>query len=172
MVVGCLILLKFFVIDIYTVPQAGMFPSISPGGRFLGLKHPYRDPSRVRRGDVVCFARRLSDGKTYQFVWRVVGLPGDRVEVQDDSVRVNGEALRREQVRTEGDLVIYREHNGEAAYDVAYPSSRVTAAMPQPTVTVTIPPGELFVLGDNRAKARDSRYDGNVAFGEIIAKKL
>src|SRR5690242_17356068 len=69
-VVGGLLLVKFLLIDLYTVPQAGMFPTIKAGGRFLGWKHPYRDASTVRRGDIVVFARELPDGQRYQFVWR------------------------------------------------------------------------------------------------------
>ena len=170
-VLGVLLLLKTFVIDRYTVPQAGMFPTIPSGGTFFGWKHPYRDSSQVRRGDVIAFWRRLPDGQKYQFVWRVVGLPGDRIDFTGDSVSVNGLLLPREQVRTENGLVIYREHNGGAAYEVAYPSP-VTAATSQPVVTLTVPPDQFFVLGDNRDFAQDSRYDGAVPFSQIVAKKL
>ncbi|HSZ54118.1 MAG TPA: signal peptidase I [Tepidisphaeraceae bacterium] len=170
-VLAVLLLLKTFVIDRYTVPQAGMFPTIPSGGSFFAWKHPYRDPSQVRRGDVIAFWRQLPDGQKYQFVWRVVGLPGDRIELAGDSVSVNGQPLPREQARTENGLVIYREHNGDAAYEVAYPSS-VTAATSQPVVTLTVPPDQFFVLGDNRDFAQDSRYDGTVPFTHIVAKKL
>jgi len=166
-----LLLLKSFVLDIYTVPQEGMLPSISPGGHFIGKKHPYRDPSRVRRGDVIVFSRELPDGQRYQFVWRVVGLPGDRVETAGDSVIVNGKELAREQLRAEEGLVVYREQNGEAAYEVAYPTP-VSGATAQPKVTMVVPAGEFFTLGDNRHAARDSRYDGTVPFGQIVARKL
>ena len=170
-VLAVLLLLKTFVIDRYTVPQAGMYPTIPAGSSFFGWKHPYRDPSQVRRGDVIAFWRQMPDDKRYQFVWRVVGLPGDRIELTGDSVSVNGQPLAREQLRTEGMMVIYREHNGEAAYEVAYPSSAVVASS-QPLVTMTVSPDEFFVLGDNRHSARDSRYDGTVPFSHIVARKL
>ena len=165
-----LLLVKWLVVDIYAVPQAGMVPTISPGGRFLGLKHAYRDPSQVKRGDVIIFWRQLPDGRKYQHVWRVVGLPGDRVEAAGDVVKVNGASLAREKVRDEGNLTIYREYNGEAAYEVAYPST--DDGVVQPSVTLTMPAGEFFTMGDNRHGAQDSRYDGPVGFGQIVGKKL
>ena len=171
-VLGGLLLVKWFVVDTYTVPQAGMTPTISPGARFLGLKHPYRDPSQVKRGDVIIFWRQLPDGQKYQFVWRVVGLPGDRVDIAGDVVKVNGQALAREKVREDGKLTIYREHNGEAAYEVAYASGTEGDGTVQASVSLTVPSGEFFTLGDNRHGAQDSRYDGPVPFGQIVARKL
>jgi signal peptidase I len=170
-VLAVLLLLKFFVLDIYTVPQAGMVPTLSAHSRFLGWKHPYRNASQVHRGDVIVFWRDLPDGKRYQFVWRVVGLPGDRVELAGDTVRINGQSLPREQIRADSGLVIYREHNGPVSYEVAYPAP-VAESPAAPDVSVTVPPGEFFTLGDNRHSARDSRFDGTVPFDHIVAKKF
>jgi signal peptidase I len=169
-VLAVVLLLKLFVVDLYTVPQAGMVPTIPANGRFLGRKHPYRNPSQVHRGDVIVFWRELPDGKRYQFVWRVLGLPGDRVELAGDTVRINGQSLPREQIHTDNGLVIYREHNGPASYDVAYPAPVAESSAP-PEVSLTVPPGEFFTLGDNRHSARDSRFDGTVPFDHIVAKK-
>jgi signal peptidase I len=103
-----LLLLKAFVIDWYSVPQKGMLPGIRPGVGFWARRHPYRDASQVKRGDVIIFTRRIGDGKPYTFIWRVIGLPGDRVESAGDAVHVNGQELIRERVRGDGELTIYR----------------------------------------------------------------
>lgn len=163
-----LLMLKLFVADLYTIPQNGMYPGLPQGSRFLGLKHPFHDASDVRRGDIVVFTRTTAGGP-YTFVWRVIGLFGDRIEVGTDSVTVNGRALPHQQVRTDGSLTIYKETSGDSVYEVAYP----TAAMHAATATIlTVPAGEFFVLGDNRASAQDSRFDGTVPFTSIVARKL
>ncbi len=161
--------IKWFVADFYTVPQEGMLPGIESGGRFLGRKHPYSDVSRVQRGDVIVF-RKSVDGKSHNFVWRVIGLPGDRIETSGDAVRVNGSPLPREKLRSQGDLSIYRETNGDASYEIAV---ETPPKLPQAgDLAITVPPNEFFLLGDNRSLARDSRYAGTVRFDSIVAKKL
>jgi signal peptidase I len=130
-----LVALKLFVIDVYTVPQQGMLPGVAPGSRFLGWKRPYLGPSQVKRGDVVVFTRRLDDGKGYQFVWRVVGLPGDRLDRR--RYRAGERAgLAREPVRNDGPLAIYGECNGGVTYEVAYPAH---AAGPPPLPYTSFP---------------------------------
>ena len=88
-----------------------------------------------------------------------------------DTVRINGQPPAREQIRADGGLVIYREHNGPASYEVAYPAP-VAESPAAADVAVTVPPGEFFTLGDNRHSARDSRFDGTVPFDHIVAKKF
>ena len=165
---GVLLILKFLVLDLYTIPQNGMYPGLPSGSRFLGLKRPYGNPSAVVRGDVIVFRRPL-EGQSFQFVWRVVGLPGDHVEVEGESVKVNGQLLPRQEIRRNSGEIIYREANGQASYEVAYEAAPAKMA---PTVDMTVPAGEFFVMGDNRDGARDSRFDGTVRFESIVARKL
>jgi signal peptidase I len=167
-VVLVLLVVKFTVVDVFVIPQAGMYPSVPAGKRFLAWRHPYRNASDVRRGDVIVFQQGV-DGKTYNFIWRVIGLPGERVQVAGTEVRVNGQALRHDDAGRRGGLLIYRETNGPATYEVAY-SDPVPAA-PPPDVEMTVPADSFFVLGDNRHNAADSRVGGPVPFTAIIAKK-
>jgi signal peptidase I len=166
-VLGVLLILKFLVADLYSIPQNGMYPSLPGGSRFLGLKKPYHDPSEVLRGDVIVFRRTLN-GQSYQFVWRVIGLPGDHVALEGDSVKINGQPLPRHEVRRGGGEIVYRETNGPSAYEVAY---QTTASQKAPAVDLTVPAGEFFVMGDNRDGARDSRFDGTVRFEAIVARR-
>jgi len=105
----------------------------------------------------------------YNYIWRVVALPGDKVEASGDVLIINGQPVQRQRVRGADGTVIFREQLGDAAYEVAFdtaPRSR------PPDVSVTVPPDQFFVMGDNRFGAYDSRYFGPIAFSSIIGKKL
>jgi signal peptidase I len=84
-------------------------------------------------------------------------------------VSINGSELKRERVRQEASKVIYRESNGAAQYEVAYEEGE---KIDQPPARLTVPPNQVYVLGDNRLDANDSRYFGPVKFETIIARKL
>jgi signal peptidase I len=161
-----LVLAKFFVADLYTIPQDGMAPGLPAGSRFIGMRHPYKSVQDVRRGDVVVFT--LRDGnKTYQYVWRVIALPGDTVGTAGAAVQLNGKALPQQPVRTAGAVTIFTETNGGATYEIA---SDAAAARPAPDVLVTVPPNQLFLLGDNRHHAADSRVHGTAPFDAVVAR--
>jgi signal peptidase I len=152
----------------YRIPQNGMYPALAAGSRFLTIRRPYQTPGQVAHGDIILFTG-TEQGRAYLYMWRVIGLPGDTVQTAGDAVIVNGVPLSRQKVRSEGELAIYRETNGDACYEVALPEQ--AQPPPPPDVTVTVPAGRFLVLGDNRHQARDSRYLGCVPFEAIIGKK-
>jgi signal peptidase I len=153
----------------YTIPQNGMYPGLPAGSYLLVRPHAYRTASEVQRGDIVVF-QRTENAAAYTFIWRVVGVPGDSVQVEGRRVAINGANLRRQPVRENGALAIFVETNAPASYEVAYPK---TADVPEPpTVSLTVPVEQFFVLGDNRYDARDSRYFGPIPFAAITGKKV
>lgn len=158
-----------FFIKSYKIPQNGMYPTINPGGRIFVYRRPYSDASRVRRGDVIVFVR-TQEGKRYNYIWRVIGIPGDKITVEADKVILNGQPLKRKSLHTEEKLTIYQETIDDTIYEVAYddeapPSNRLNAS-------IVVPSDQVFVLGDNRFNAVDSRYFGCVPFKTIIGKML
>jgi signal peptidase I len=167
-VVFVLLAIGYHYVGYYQILQNGMYPGLPSGSRLLALRKPYRGSAGVSRGDIIVFDQ-LFKGNSYKFIWRVVGLPGDTVDITPDSLVVNGERLRGEESRKEGSLVIYREKNGKAVYEVAYDTQPPPA--PLPNQTLTVPEGHFFVLGDNRDHAVDSRYVGPIPFEAIVGKK-
>ncbi len=97
----------------------------------------------IRRGDVVAFRHDAPTPETY--IKRIVGLPGERVEVRDGVVSVNGRTL--------------------AEPYVEFPDRRSAAP-------VVVPPNTYYVLGDNRADSDDSRTWGVLAASDIVGKAV
>jgi signal peptidase I len=161
-----LVLVKAFFITYYRIPQNGMYPSLPSGSLFFATRRPYAAPSEVKRGDIVVFTR--GEGR-YNYVWRVIGLPGDTIEAARASLVINGQPVARELLREERGMAIFRERAGEAAYEVAIDQS---PRDPPPDASGTVPADHFFVMGDNRLNAHDSRSFGPIPFGTIIGRKL
>lgn len=166
--VVALVVVRAFVIDIFHIPQNGMYPGLPAGSRFMTWRRPYESISEVRRGDVIVFERTLK-GDLYVFIWRVIALPGDVVEVSGETVIVNGDTLDAVFLHKEDGHEIFRETNAGVSYEVAYTPS---GTREPPSASLTVPADHLFVLGDNRDDARDSRYDGTVPFSTVIGRAI
>jgi signal peptidase I len=162
------LLTKTFLIEYFRIPQDGMAPGLPEGSTLWIWKRAYSAPAQVQRGDIIVFARERA-GKRYNYIWRVIGLPGDRIETRADELVINGAAVKRDYERAEAGADIYLEHNGEASYEVRL--SQTPKDVP-PDVSLTVPADQFFVMGDNRLNARDSRSDGPVPFDAIIGRKL
>jgi len=154
------IVLKAFVVQVFAIPSGSMENTLQPGDRVLVNKLVYRFRD-IARGDVVVFSGqgswgpdappppgnplvRFWDGVTNlvgisapgtDYIKRVIGVPGDHVACCDAGrVTVNGVPLSEQSYVHPDDV----------------PS--------QVVFSVTVPPGQLWVLGDNRANSDDSRY--------------
>ena len=154
------IVLKAFVVQVFAIPSGSMENTLQPGDRVLVNKLVYRFRD-IARGDVVVFSGqgswgpdappppgnplvRFWDGVTNlvgisapgtDYIKRVIGVPGDHVACCDAGrVTVNGVPLSEQSY----------VHPGDAPSQVVF--------------SVTVPPGRLWVLGDNRANSDDSRY--------------
>jgi len=169
-----MIIFRSALADWNTVPTGSMKPTILEGDRIFvnklayDLKVPlthisifkFADP---KRGDIVVFDSKAADTR---LVKRVIGLPGDIVEMQDNRLRINGIEARYSNVEYTADAIFAIEsyvgmtHRLELApTGVSYFSS---------FGPVQVPPGHYLVLGDNRDNSADSRVRGFVPRHEIV----
>lgn len=109
---------------------------------------PILDFGEPKRGDVVVFTPP-APGEDKPYIKRVIGVPGDQIEVRDEGVYVNG-------TRLEEDYIGGRESVCPMGWEYCGP--------------ITVPDGMVYVMGDNRTNSEDSRYFGPVPETNIIGK--
>ncbi len=121
------IIINKFLLYKIVVPSPSMSPTVEVGNQLFVAK--VYNTSNIKRGDILVFN---SDELHELLLKRVIGLPGDHVEIKNDgSVYVNGEKLKEDYVKFPG---------GKA--DMSF----------------NVPEGKFLMLGDNRANSDDARY--------------
>lgn len=139
LVVLALTILVFYILFTTAVVDGpSMRPSLESGDRLL-VTRSYDDPAR---GDVILFTGTDSFGRSEKLIKRVVGLPGDMIQVVEGVAVVNGVA---EPDTTR--LILSGTESGMGP--------------------VQVPQGMLFVMGDNRPVSLDSRYIGPVPLSQV-----
>jgi len=133
-----------FAIEGYTVRYVCMVPSINDGDWIIVNKASYFS-SDPQRGDVIVFEPPEKVHSDYPFIKRVIGLPGDTIEIKDGKTIINGIPLVED----------YLRENPTYVMDEKY-----------------IPLKEYFVLGDNRNNANDSHSWGTVPRDNMIGKAI
>ena len=149
---------RIFVFQAFKIPTGSMVDNLLIGDHIVVNKFLYGPPGgfgrlmpfrEIQRTDVVVFRYPL-DPRT-DFVKRVIGLPGDSIEIRDKQVLVNG-------TRLDEQYVIHLDRE-------TYPRR---PSLPEPFRSrdqfgpYTVPAGHYFVMGDNRDSSNDSRYWGPV----------
>ena len=154
--------IRTFLVQAFKIPSGSMKPTLQIGDHILvskfiyGVKIPYLNTvllpiKNPRRGDIVVFKYPLDPKK--DFIKRVIGLPGDVVELRDKAVYINRQRLNH-------DVGVYSD-------------SHIIAGNLRPRDNlgpITVPSGGLFVMGDNRDESYDSRFWGFVPLRDVSGK--
>jgi signal peptidase I len=157
--------IRTFVVQAFKIPTGSMEPNLLVGdhllvnkfvfGPALGDAERYVLPMRpVRRGDIVVF--KYPEEPDRDFIKRVIGLPGDTLEVRQRQVLINGEPL--------DEPYAHFLYPPGAAGEGADVRSRYGP--------VTVPDGHLFAMGDNRDNSQDSRYWGFLPLSYVKGRAL
>jgi signal peptidase I len=155
---------RLFGLCAYTIPTDFMAPTLQQGDYVLGRR--CGASATFERGDLVTF--RVPSAGDSEWVRRVIGLPGDRVQIRQGLVYVNGAALEQERAPPHGDGFVEATPEGRHYQILKDNGRRARSDMDD----VVVPSGHYFVLGDNRGNAADSRdHDfGIVAREDVVAR--
>ena len=157
-----------FIAQATQVPTESMKPAIMVGDHFFldklafpanypEILQPYLPERALERGDIIAF--RAPDGGNVPFVKRIIGLPGDIIDIRDKIVFVNDQELD-EPYKIHVDRDVYRSWTAEGL--------RVRDNYGP----VTLPEDAYFVMGDNRDNSNDGRYWGFINRADVIGKPL
>jgi signal peptidase I len=190
--------LRSFLFEPFRIPSGSMIPTLQIGDLILVNKYQYGirlpvihrkivDLGSPQRGDVIVF--RFPHNPSQDYIKRVVGLPGDRVEYADRRVLINGQAVPTQPLPRyfEEDRVQYYAQFAERLGAVEHriilsegpgvpPMRAFVHTHPQSCryeaagVSCTVPPGHYFVMGDNRDNSEDSRFWGFVPDENIVGR--
>jgi signal peptidase I len=146
---------RTFVFQAFKIPTGSMEPNLLVGDHLIvnkmifaptvsGAERALRPGRAIRRGDVVVF--KYPEDPERDFIKRVIGLPGDRVEVRQKRVYVNEQLLQEPYAHYAGGPPGTGPGRSDDVRDAYGP--------------VTVPDGQYFVMGDNRDNSQDSRFWG------------
>ena len=154
--------IRTFVVQAFKIPSGSMKQTLQIGDHILvnkfiyGVKIPYLHKTLIpiedpKRGDIVVFRYPVDPDK--DFIKRVIGIPGDVIEIRDKQLYLNGKIVNHDygihtDPRILGENVRPRDNFGP----------------------VTVPPHSLFVMGDNRDESFDSRFWGYVDYKALLGK--
>ncbi|WP_257351422.1 signal peptidase I [Pseudalkalibacillus decolorationis] len=155
--IGIALLIAFvvrqFLFTNYVVYGESMMPTIQEGNRLIVNKINY-DITKPERFDLIVFHANEKE----DYIKRIIGLPGDKIEYRNDKLFVNGEPIKEPYLkRFRKDLEQGSQLTGDFTLKDITGQERV-------------PEGTVFVLGDNRLHSIDSRHIGFIPIDKIVGE--
>jgi signal peptidase I len=146
----------------FSIPGPAMLPTVEPGDYIF--VRPL-DGQGIRRGDLVVF--HLPRDRRFDYFKRIIGVPGDRIELRSGVVYVNDQPLPQQHVQSiRSEQHLYTETSLDGR------GYEILRSLPGDNGQWTVPSGQYFVLGDNRDHSYDSRDPrvGFVPIGDVIGE--
>jgi signal peptidase I len=190
--------LRSFLVEPFKIPSGSMIPTLLIGDFILVNKFAYgirlpvinvkvADVGSPQRGDVMVF--RYPADPALDYIKRVVGLPGDRIEYRDKVLSVNGKVVPRRAIGDyqsrerlqyfpryvesfdgrEHEIILEKETPGYVNRAMEFSHSG-NCDYNNGSLACTVPPGHYFMMGDNRDNSSDSRVWGFVPDQNIVGK--
>ncbi len=185
---------RTFLFQPFYIPSGAEMPTMLIGDYFFVAEYPYGythyslpfSPrlfsgrilaSEPQRGDLVVF--RLPRDDTTDYIKRIVGLPGDRIQMRNGELVINGSAVKRERIddfedRQDGRIVPVRRWRETLPNGPSYQTlDLVDNGFLDNTQEFLVPPGHYFMMGDNRDNSSDSRLltqIGYVPFENLVGR--
>ena len=162
--------IRQFVAEARYIPSGSMLPTLQINDRLIidKLGYQFKDP---KRGDIVVFnpTNELKTQYKDAFIKRIVGLPGDQVELKGGRVYLNNQLVEETYVASDfnpAELEGRKGNHQETRIDVCPPNKRFLS---QP---VRVPSNSYLVMGDNRNHSYDGRCWGFVPYENIIGRAI
>lgn len=174
--------LRSFLYEPFTIPSGSMLPTLEVGDYILVNKYNYglRLPvlgteilpiGKPQRGDVMVF--KFPPKPSMNFIKRVVGVPGDKINFANDTLYINGAVIERKLLSQEPSVEpwqqYFTEQLGAKSYTIRQEVGRYPAGK---SWGYTVPEGHYFMMGDNRDNSNDSRFWGFVPERNIVGQAV
>ena len=189
-VIFVVLLLRAFLVEPFRIPSGSMMPTLLIGDFILVNKFTYGvrlpvlhtkiiENGQPKRGDIVVF--RFPNDTSVDYIKRVVGLPGDRIQYIDKDVVINGKPVKQTFLAVYQGVGKGKDNTGAAllsedldsvSHDILIREGRQTSQQPRfvRPEGIIVPEGQYFVMGDNRDNSNDSRFWGFVPEGNLVGR--
>ena len=185
------IIIRTFFFQAFFIPSSSMEPTLLVGDRIFVSKFsygyskhsfPFSLPlinervlfSEPELGDIIVF--KTPENLRIDYIKRLVGLPGDKIQMRDGILHINDIPVKRKKIRSETKLINNGQIRNVLVYEetlpnnVYYETFDMGNTRADNTSEIFIPEDSYFFMGDNRDNSKDSRFVGSVPKNNLVGK--